>query len=142
MISISKRVPARPSPSSDVCSSHDSPGAGHLASDVGDLRNGVGATGDGLVAALALPDTNGLALDGVLAAEGADVAGVLGDFHLLHLLTQGGTVSVGILSIFGSYLCGRFSSEDHGRLSAVSRTGRRAYLVPYLPVIPTSVGDR
>lgn len=61
-----------------------------------DLRNGVGTTGDGLVATLALPDTNSLALDGVLAAEGADVAGVLGDFHLLHLLTQGGTVSVGI----------------------------------------------
>lgn len=69
---------------------------------VGDLRDGVGTTGDGLVAALALPDTNSLALDGVLAAEGADVAGVLGDFHLLHLLTQGGTVSVGIWSIFGS----------------------------------------
>lgn len=66
---------------------------------VGDLRDGVGATGNNLVAALALPDTNGLALDGVLAAEGADVAGVLGDFHLLHLLTQGGTVSVG----FGQY---------------------------------------
>lgn len=61
----------------------------------GDLRDGVGTTGDGLVAALALPDTNSLALDGVLSAEGADVTGVLGDFHLLHLLTQGGTVSVG-----------------------------------------------
>lgn len=67
----------------------------NLANGVGDLRNGVGATGNGLVAALALPDTNSLALDGVLAAEGADVAGVLGDFHLLHLLTQGGTVSIG-----------------------------------------------
>lgn len=44
--------------------------------------------------ALALPDTNSLALDGVLSAEGTDVAGVLLDFHLLHLLTQGGTVSV------------------------------------------------
>lgn len=59
-----------------------------------DLRDGVGTTGNGLLAALALPDTNSLALDGVLSAEGADVAGVLGDFHLLHLLTQGGTVSV------------------------------------------------
>ena len=46
------------------------------------------------MAALALPDSNSLALDGVLAAEGADVAGVLGDFHLLHLLTQRGTVPV------------------------------------------------
>jgi hypothetical protein len=58
------------------------------------LRDGVGTTGNGLSTALAVPDTNSLALDGVLSAEGADVAGVLGDFHLLHLLTQGGTVSV------------------------------------------------
>lgn len=61
---------------------------------MGDLRNGVSTAGNNLVAALALPDTDSLALDGVLSAEGADVAGVLGDFHLLHLLTQGGTVSV------------------------------------------------
>lgn len=60
----------------------------------GDLRNSVGTTGNGLVATATLPDTNSLALDGVLSAEGADVAGVLLDFHLLHLLTQGGTVSV------------------------------------------------
>lgn len=58
------------------------------------LRNGVGTTGNGLVATATLPDTNSLALDGVLSAEGADVAGVLLDFHLLHLLTQGGTVSI------------------------------------------------
>ena len=58
------------------------------------LRDSVGSAGNGLVATLALPDTNSLALDGVLSAEGADVAGVLLDFHLLHLLTQGGTVSV------------------------------------------------
>lgn len=64
---------------------------------VGDLRDGVSTTGNSLVAALALPDTDSLALDGVLSAESADVAGVLGDFHLLHLLTQGGTVSVGKL---------------------------------------------
>lgn len=59
-----------------------------------DLRDGVGTTGDGLVAALALPDTNSLALHGVLAAEGADVTGVLRNFGLLDLLTQRGTVSV------------------------------------------------
>lgn len=58
------------------------------------LRDSVGSAGNGLVATLALPDTNSLALDGFLSAEGADVAGVLLDFHLLHLLTQGGTVSV------------------------------------------------
>lgn len=58
------------------------------------LRDGVGTTGDGLVAALALPDTNSLALHGVLSAEGADVTGVLRNFGLLDLLTQRGTVSV------------------------------------------------
>lgn len=61
----------------------------------GHLRDSIGAAGNGLVAAAALPDTNSLALDGVLAAEGADVTGVLGDFHLLHLLTQRSTISVG-----------------------------------------------
>lgn len=64
---------------------------------MGDLRDGVGTAGNNLVAALALPDTDSLALDGVLSAESADVAGVLGDFHLLHLLTQGSTISVGAL---------------------------------------------
>lgn len=89
-IPISQRVfPTRPNPSPSLWIVPMTPRAG-------DLRNGVGATGNGLVAALALPDTNSLALDGVLAAEGADVTGVLGDFHLLHLLTQGGTVSVEI----------------------------------------------
>jgi hypothetical protein len=34
-------------------------------------------------------------LNSVLAAEGADIAGVLGDFHLLHLLPEGGAISVG-----------------------------------------------
>ena len=58
------------------------------------LRDSVGSAGNGLVATLALPDTNSLALDGFLSAEGADIAGVLLDFHLLHLLTQGSTVSV------------------------------------------------
>lgn len=75
----------------------------------GHLRDSVGTTSNGLLAALALPDANSLALDGVLAAEGADVAGVLGDFHLLHLLTQRSTVSVDgqyrvLLDIFRSSL--------------------------------------
>lgn len=63
------------------------------------LRNGVGSAGDSLAATPALPDSNSRALDGVLAAEGTGVAGVLGDFHLLHLLTQGGTVSIKPVSI-------------------------------------------
>ena len=35
-----------------------------------------------------------MSLDGGLSAEGADVFCVLGDFHLLDLLSQRGTVSV------------------------------------------------
>ena len=65
-----------------------------FSSGLCDLRDGVGTTGDGLVAALALPDTNSLALHGVLSAEGADVTCVLRNFGLLDLLTQRGTVSV------------------------------------------------
>ncbi len=59
------------------------------------VRDDVGSSGNSLLAGLAVPDTNGVATDGGLSAEGADVAGVLGDFHLLHLLTERGTVSVG-----------------------------------------------
>jgi hypothetical protein len=58
-----------------------------------DVREGVGATGDSLLARLAVPDTGGVTLDGVLAAEGAEVAGVLRDFNLLHLLTERGTIT-------------------------------------------------
>lgn len=43
----------------------------------------VSAAGVLLSAALALPDTDSGALDGVLAARGAGVARVLGDLHLL-----------------------------------------------------------
>lgn len=35
-----------------------------------------------------------MTLDSDLSAEGAGVAGVLGDFHLLNLLTERGTVTV------------------------------------------------
>lgn len=58
-----------------------------------DVREGVGATGDSLLARLAVPDTGGVTLDGVLAAEGAGVTGVLRDFDLLHLLTEGGAIT-------------------------------------------------
>lgn len=101
------------------CSSHN-PTDSRFGCD--DLRDGVGATGNNLVAALALPDTNGLALDGVLAAEGADVAGVLGDFHLLHLLTQGGTVSVEAVNT-RFFVVRLFSFVDHDRASAVAWVG-------------------
>jgi len=64
-----------------------------------DVRENVGATGDSLLARLAVPDTGGVTLDGVLAAEGAEVAGVLRDFNLLHLLTERGTITVGSLLV-------------------------------------------
>lgn len=75
-------------------------GAGRFANsssqslDGRDVRDSVGTTSNSLAAGLAVPDTDGVALDVDLAAEGASVLGVLCDFHLLHLLTQGSTVSV------------------------------------------------
>jgi hypothetical protein len=92
-----------------------------------------------------------MALDGVLSAEGADVAGVLGDFHLLHLLTQGGTVSVmnkpcqptilALLNpIFRAFDSGLMEQSEMQTTSDrfFEERGRKAYLVPYLPVMPTS----
>jgi hypothetical protein len=66
---------------------------------VENVRDSPGTTGNGLLAGLALPDSDSSALDGVLSAEGAGVAGVLGDFHLLDLLTERGTVSVREVSL-------------------------------------------
>jgi hypothetical protein len=59
---------------------------------------GPSATGDGLLAGPAFPDTDSLALDSVLAAEGACVPRVLADFDLLHLTTQRGTVTGSVLA--------------------------------------------
>ena len=58
----------------------------------------VGTAGNSLLATLAVPDASGVALDGGLAAEGAGVGGVLRDFHLLDLLTQGSTVPGTVLA--------------------------------------------
>lgn len=58
-----------------------------------DARNGVSTTSNSSLARLAVPDTGSLSLDGGLSAEGASVLGVLGDFHLLDLLSQGSTVA-------------------------------------------------
>ena len=124
------------------------------------LRDSVGSAGNGLVATLALPDTNSLALDGFLSAEGADIAGVLLDFHLLHLLTQGSTVSVVEHIVSTNHFSRDFRSffafdskirlrsrkpkrsypiDFRHRIKSVLREGSvKAYLVPYLPVIPTS----
>jgi len=65
--------------------------SGYLNANV---RYGVGSSSDSLVARLAVPDSDRMSLDGCLSAEGADVFGVLGDFHLLDLFSEGGTVSV------------------------------------------------
>lgn len=59
-----------------------------------DIRYCVGSSGNGLSARLAVPDTDGMALDGDLSAEGAGVLGVLRDLHLLDLFSEGGTVSI------------------------------------------------
>jgi hypothetical protein len=71
---------------------------------------------------------------------------VLGDFHLLHLLTQGSTISIWerwsiFESSWQSFVESLLISSDHVRskASARSREERWAYLTPYLPVIPTSV---
>jgi hypothetical protein len=47
------------------------------------LRDGVGSSSSGLPAGLAVPDTNSGALDGVLSAELAHVAGVLCDLIVM-----------------------------------------------------------
>ena len=58
-----------------------------------DVRDSVGSSGNGLLARLAGPDANAVTLDGDFAAECAGVSRVLCDFHLLHLLTERGTIT-------------------------------------------------
>ena len=121
------------------------------------VRHSVCSSSDGLVARLAVPDPNRVSLDGGLSAESADVSGVLGDFHLLDLLSQGGTISAQI-----ERLAGRCEMEEKPfvewfvvaeevplriydrEISSSSPTTRidaldgvDTYLVPYLPVTPT-----
>lgn len=55
--------------------------------------DGVSTTSNGALARLAVPDAGSVSSDGGLAAEGAGVLGVLGDFHLLHLLSERGTIT-------------------------------------------------
>lgn len=59
-------------------------------------RDGVSTTSDGSLARLAVPDTGRVSSNVDLSAESAGVLGVLGDFHLLHLLSQGSTITGGI----------------------------------------------
>ena len=58
----------------------------------------VRSSGLDLLARLALPDADGVPLHRVLAAELAEVLGVLADFHLLHDLTKGGAISRPVLA--------------------------------------------
>lgn len=66
------------------------------------------------------------------AAKGASVSGVLCDFHLLDLLSQRGAISDPNLfsSLFSRGIVG-ISSSHEGEAGF-------GYLVPYLPVTPTS----
>lgn len=68
-------------------------GLAAIAVNLKDLRDSVGTAGNGLATRLALPDTNRLALDGVLATEGAGVPGMLAHFHGLDLLPERGAIS-------------------------------------------------
>lgn len=63
-----------------------------------DLRNGPRASGHCLLATLAVPDSNRVSLDAVLAAKGADIASVLGDFHLLDLFSEGCTITSAVFT--------------------------------------------
>lgn len=80
-----------------------------------DLRNCPRATSYCLSAALAVPDSNRVSLDAVLSAEGTDVSGVLGDFHLLDLLSERGTITS---TVFTGHtdLCIAVSFDPRGRL--------------------------
>ena len=83
------------------------------------VRDGVSAASNSLLARLAVPDADRVSLDSNLAAEGASVAGMLGHFHLLdlceglnicsrlshswilvetHLLSEGSTIAGTVLS--------------------------------------------
>jgi len=59
---------------------------------------GVGTSGNRLTARTARPDSDALALDGVLAAEDASVCGMLRNLNLSDQLTEGGTVPCSVLS--------------------------------------------
>ena len=58
----------------------------------GSIVPGSSGNTDSAVLSSTLPDTNSLSLHVLLAAEGTDVLAVLGDFHLLHGLTERSTI--------------------------------------------------
>lgn len=128
-------------------------------------RYNVSASGNGLAARLAVPDSSSVTLDGDLSAEGACVAGVLRDFDLLDLLSERCTVTGGVDTLARVFFACTPSSfllrcSPHVQpqasmaaqqafsfsAAAAISSGRPpsrglgvvgAYRVPYLPVIPT-----
>ena len=81
----------------------------------------VGATGDGLVAAAAVPDADDRTLHRVLPAEDARVLGVLAHLHLLNLLTQRRSVPHAVLSgdssLLGALRGGETAGGRHASVS-------------------------
>jgi hypothetical protein len=63
---------------------------------------------------------------------------MLGDFHLLDLLTQRSTISIGDSHQTLDVAKGR-EMTPAVKTSLRSQARSAAYLVPYLPVTPTSV---
>ena len=59
---------------------------------------------DATVLCAAAPDADSLTLHVVLSTEGAHVFGVLGDFHLLDGLTEGGTITGSVLAHNSDFL--------------------------------------
>lgn len=124
-------------------------------------RYDVGTSSNGLAARLAVPDSSGVTLDRDLSAEGACVAGVLGDFDLLDLLTERSTVTEGKMYVSDIPHCCSIvilcaiqlillhpplPGDRQGFSQAcappsilfhLAGFGGTAYRVPYLPVIPT-----
>ncbi len=78
---------------------------GGANSDRGSGIEGVSTASLGLVAGLAFPDTNDSALHSKLAAETAEVFGVLANFDFLNLLTQRGTITGAVFADNADLLC-------------------------------------
>lgn len=68
------------------------------------LPQSPGTSSDNLLATTAFPDTNGSAADSITTAEAASVLGVLSGFNLLHLLTDGSTVTSTVLTDNSNFL--------------------------------------
>lgn len=92
-----------------------------------------------LFARVAMPDTNGGTLNRILTAEGAGIPGVLRDFHLFHLLTQGSTITSAVFSGDTNFACA------FGHIEFKNFFIRRAIIATHKPtansVSPLSSGN-